>query len=543
MALKTTYPLKAFSTCLLILVLNLSAILAAQNADLFETIVILSPPSTELRKQTAQECDQKDRSAYNLCYGRGIIFDVCPSPEPEPWRKNTSIQMKNFYDKMQDAGIGSNPLLASLSFRWSKIDESVRFTLPYIFFSGDKAKITSRIYLTEAEATNATAFLPAHVRNQVEKVMNDNSIDVLVKNCFPGVFTQPRFRELFFIFRANNSSSPEEWKLPALAFRKFIYNHFIDGQEYSNFLKGNPLTQFIGIVNNLVGYSDGCSPEEPKDAKIFTAHGLVLELALQERFLREKEMDLLLNVFGEENIDDLFGQGSHGEIIEEEADSQRKKGMSFCFHQSEQGLLRYILETDGNKKYHNEFTSLLINFIKDYFYNKFNNFKEFCVLVSGETVIEPPFTSDDLPSLQEIIKEQEIEPTPTPSLKKNRGAASKSKEKPKELRVGVKPDVQVDLDIISPRHICKYCRGTFYFCWEKIFASLKDIFLNEGIIIRQNERPYGELLKLIAAYLKLKEPLPPILRIKFLGEVKLNILATASIAIKDELMGKMEEIK
>ncbi|MBW8309963.1 MAG: hypothetical protein K0M45_10100 [Candidatus Paracaedibacteraceae bacterium] len=364
----------------------------------------------------------------------------------------------------------------------------------------------------------------------------------------PEVFTIPKFKELFFIFRDKSSSFEDELKLPALYFRKFIYSHFINKEEYRKFLENNPLTEFTNIVNNLVVYSEGCSPGESKDTQTFTAHSLVLELALQESFLRQEKMNLLLNVFGEDNIDALFGQGSHGERIEQETDPSGKKGMSFCFHQSEQSLLRYILETEGSKKYHNEFTSLLMNFIKDSIFNNFNTFKVIYRLDSEVPVDEPPLTSKDIPSLQDL-EEKEVEFTSLPSLGKNLNASKRSKRKQeekanlKELRVGIKENVYGELDIIFGRHICKYCRGTFYFSQQSILSRLKSVLLEEGISIRKNERPYGGLIEQAAVRLKLKEPLPDTLIIKFLGEVNLSILATAGISIKNDLMGKMEKTK
>lgn len=211
--------------------------------------------------------------------------------------------------------------------------------------------------LLKEEAKNAGEALPTHVSNQVLQNIIENSIDAMVAACFQNTFIIPKFKELYFIFHKHADSSPadDRSKLPALTFRKFIYSHFIDEAEFQSFLVGSPLNHFTHVVRNLVGYSDGCTAEEVKDDKVFAAHRLVLDLALRESFLRQTKSELLFNAFGEENIDSLFGQGSH----DDQADGggpANDKGMSFCFHQSEQSLLRYVVDSGGGKELHNEFT-------------------------------------------------------------------------------------------------------------------------------------------------------------------------------------------
>lgn len=77
------------------------------------------------------------------------------------------------------------------------------------------------------------------------------------------------------------------------------------------FLASSQFGQFVNLVNNLVSYSDECSTRDQQETRIFSNHNRVLELSLRESFLRANEVDLLSNLFAEENIDNLFGQGTH----------------------------------------------------------------------------------------------------------------------------------------------------------------------------------------------------------------------------------------
>lgn len=144
---KLTWYLKLSIKHQILSVLILSFLLTIKSIYAFETIQILNFTKDLIHKQTSQECDKNDQSSYNLCYGRGMIFDVCTPPDVENWRQVTSSQIQAFQNKMNEAKIGSNFLLASLNFKFSGVQ--VRLTLPYLFFSGDKSKVASRIYLTQ----------------------------------------------------------------------------------------------------------------------------------------------------------------------------------------------------------------------------------------------------------------------------------------------------------------------------------------------------------------------------------------------------------
>ena len=369
--------------------------------------------------------------------------------------------------------------------------------------------------------------------------MDQNSIEAVVATCFPNTF-MPKFRELYFIFHKHtgSASADDRSKLPALAFRKFIYSHFIDETEYQEFLKNNPLSQFTQVVGNLVGYSDGCTAEEAKDDKAFSAHKLVLELALRESFLKDRKSDLLLNVFGEENHKNLFGQWSHGEQRVSSV-SEYDKGMSFCFHQSEQSLLRYVLDSDGSKDFHNEFTSLLINFTKNFLLEKFEDFRASLVLIAEDKKIALPNVAiaDSLPAFEDFIKD-ETKGTSSPTSKD----AGKVDNIAKELEVGIKENAEIYLDVVSSRYICKYCRGSFYFCQHKILARLQEILTQKGVCVNLRERNFGAIHKHITTHFKLTNSQSNV-RIKFLGGISLKILATGRVAIEDKLSGRMEKSK
>lgn len=277
-----------------------------------------------------------------------------------------------------------------------------------------------------------------------------------------------------------------------------------------------------------------------KDDKVFAAHRLVLDLALRESFLRQTKSELLFNTFGEENIDSLFGQGSH----DDQADGggpANDKGMSFCFHQSEQSLLRYVVDSGGGKELHNEFTSFLINFTKYFLLNNIEAIRPSLSLIAGDSDLPPPSVADanDLPSLEDFTKDERGASSSSSSTSK---APAKANKLVKEFSVGIKQNVEIDLEVVSSRHICKYCRGSFYFCQNKILSRLEETLTRNGVCVNAKDREFGALHKHIIEHLKLENP-PQGVRIKFLNAVSLKILASGRVQIEDKLIGKMEKSK
>jgi len=230
---------------------------------------------------------------------------------------------------------------------------------------------------------------------------------------------------------------------------------------------------------------------------------------------------LLKEIFGEDSLDELFGQGSHGE-------GDKKKGMSFCFHQSEQALLGYLLKKDGNKKYHNEFISVLIEFFKYNLNSHFDQYKEVLSVASSSTQSSAPTIADDLPSLSQI----ESGKIPV-------------KLQTSDVILLATCDVNANLEIFSPRHICKYCRGTFYIRQQKILNLIKDVLQNKGLNILEAEQKNKKVSQEDNLYDKVvthfKLPIKPkSIIVKYMGRINLSIFATSHQPAEPALMGKME---
>lgn len=486
----------------------------------YESIEILPVHSPSLKKQVPEESDHQDTSSYNKCYGRGMVFKVLPPFDLDSWQRKASGYMRKFFEVFEGVSKSPNCVIASFCFRWFKDEEhNIRYTLPYLFFSGEREKVSSRIFFTQQEVFEAK--IPAYVKGEVEKYLLKFTLEGIVRDCFPKEFFACPYQGPLFVLQSHND--PNDLKQPALDFRQFIYSHFVDEVGYQEFRARNPNLPFIHIVNNLIGYTHGCTSEEYRDHRLFLGHERILELALLESYLRQVKAESLLSVFGEENVDDLFNQGSHDR-------SDHEKGMSYCFHHSEQALLRYLLEGDiKNKKFHNEFISRLIEFLK--FRLSLGDHLErlnYSIINNSEEPFLKPETADEVPSLEQI------------QMLASRKSTQPKKEKThdvQEVIVQIEDDISIDMDIISFRDICKYCRGTLYFGRTKIFELLKDHLVEKGIVFYKGQKWYDELTTFFKSVL---ETAPRSIRLKFL-KLEFNIVATSlGIALSPHLAGKME---
>lgn len=490
-----------------------------------ESIEILSSQSAQLKKQTSTDCDHKDGSAYNKCYGRGMVFRVLPSPAENSWRFGACEDMRKFSKRLQAASIGANPVVTSFYFRcFSNEEDNIRFTLPYLYLSGGREHVSSRIYFMEDDATRAE--LPSFVKSEVSQALRGSSLEHFFDNCFPKDFFPCHFKGPVFVLHPNND--PKEQRQPALEFRRFLYSEFVGEEEYEAYKGANQYMPFIRIINNLMGYTHGCTGEEIRGV----AHDFVLDLALMESYLREIKKQTLLDVFGVQEIDDLFNQGSHDGTDDD-------KGMSYCFHHSEQALVHQLLE--GNKLknvYHNDLIALMIDYLKNFLSVRgyIQKFKVSIIEEDSGTVSEPTI-ADELLSSDELITKS----TPK-SLKK--------KSQTNELTVQIEDKMVVDMDIVSQRLICKYCRGSLYFCKERIATLLRDTLIKKGLIFTKSSKKGkdGKASKAEECYERMAEFIRKMhsiddyhaIIIRF-SHLDFNLIATAvGENVSSDLMGKME---
>lgn len=155
--------------------------------------------SMPLKKQAPSESDKQDTSAYNKCYGRDMIFRVLSPSAQSSWRDVALKSMANLSDKLEDASIGQNPIVTSIHFKWfPNEDFNLRYTLPYLFFSGEKEKVSSRIYLTKQEA--AVDGIPGYVKKRMDESNEEYALDAFVASCFPPNFFVCPYRKPIFVF-------------------------------------------------------------------------------------------------------------------------------------------------------------------------------------------------------------------------------------------------------------------------------------------------------------------------------------------------------
>ncbi|AIL12862.1 hypothetical protein IM40_04000 [Candidatus Paracaedimonas acanthamoebae] len=484
----------------------------------FETIRISEFDSNKLKRQNVKDCTISDpTSGYNSCYGNGMIFTVFPPPKEDDGRYKDATMVQEFYKKLTDSGVKQNVVVARAVFKFNHLENLGSFTLPYIFFSGSPDEVKSTIPLNKKEVETTIIALPTCLKTKLKEQIEGSSLESIARECLKDFFL-PAYKNPIFIFDSN-ASSIDQLKDSILNFRGFIYSHFIDEESegYKLFMQNNPHTTFISILRGIASYSKGCSGD-----KMQKQSEPALNLALQEIYLRQPATEKLLKeIFDEDSLDELFGQGSHGE-------GNKKKGMSFCFHQSEQALLGYLLKKDGNKKHHNEFISILIEFLKYNLNSHFDQYKEVLSVTSSSAQSGAPTIADDLPSLSEIVQ-------------------SPVEQQGSNVILVAKCDIDTNLELFSPRHICKYCRGTFYICQQKILNLIKDVLQNNGLNILEAEQKNKKVSQEDNLYDKVvthfKLPIKPkSIIVKYMGRINLSIFATSHQPAEPALMGKMETI-
>lgn len=546
------------------------------------TIKICPKNLEELRVQKRKDCTVRDGCAYDSCYGRNMIFDVHNEPtrwrssmvfyvhnKLTKWRKAALERVQKFSDEIEQFTL-QNFVVASLKLKAIDLSLSQRLNLPYVFFSGNPGEIERNISLTETEANNKNlpSSLPKSIQEKIKTLLKENNITFIANKYFhveaPPFFATP-LGEPLFVFRSNEKSS-------VLNFRKFIYSHFITEEEWTQI--SSPFDQFKPIIKNLVTYSDGCSSylsskedsdsskkqqtkkkqhSAEKEDPAVRAYNFILELALAENYIAQEKEDLIQAVFNERPTD-LFDAGKHDKS---KSSGDRKLGMSFCFHQSEQSLLLYLLK-ESPPEILSDFQSKLANFIIEHVSDNFSAYSRF---LRRETIAENPPSTDNVAnsayldaedfkdanlqpkpdslsiittgvdensmSDEEIVKDEDlgIQEFTDAGLKKKSVSADdgiiSSSTSSKEVIFKIDTNFDINLDIISPRHICKFCRGTFYLCQDKISLFLNTFLTNEGITL-DNKTPLHQKISslqqdsLMDALLKLK-----------LSEIKVNIFATS----------------
>lgn len=531
------------------------------------TIKICPKNLEELRVQQRKDCTVRDGCAYDSCYGRNMIFYV--HNKLTKWRKAALERVQKFSDEIEQFTL-QNFVVASLKLKAIDLSLSQRLNLPYVFFSGNPGEIERNISLKEVEANNKNLppSLPKSIQEKIKTLLKENNIAFIANKYFhveaPPFFATP-LEESLFVFRSNEESS-------VLNFRKFIYSHFITEEEWNEILTANnPFLRFNPIIKNLVTYSDGCSSylsskedsdsskkqqtkkkqhSAEKEDPAVRAYNFILELALAENYIAQEKEDLIQAVFNERPTD-LFDAGKHDKG---KSSGDRKLGMSFCFHQSEQSFLLYLLEK-STPEILSDFQSRVANFIIEHVNDNFNTYSRFLKRDTGESsptggaasstnldpedfksansqpkpdslsittvgVGENPMSDEEIiEDLDEFtdITDSCLQPKSEPSVDGTISSATG----PKEVIFKVNTNFDINLDIISPRHICKFCRGTFYLCQDKISLFLSTFLTKEGITL-DNKKPLHQKISdlqtdsLIEALLKLK-----------LNKIKVNIFATS----------------
>jgi hypothetical protein len=543
--------IKLLSILIVILIISFDIRIASSSEEKEETIRILPYIPAFLKLQEYKDCNKDNSSsAYNSCYGRDMIFEVVseshPKSEEEALEKNIRhthlTEMKKFAAEISKVGIEINPILVSLKFKFLPSRNKANFILPHIFFSGNENAVKSRTFITLKEAREAGKHLPGYLKSQIES----NALYNIVERNFKSYFKEKSdYQGPVFIFSSDINSS-DELESIALNFRLFILNHFIDTNSYEEFIKDHPLTTSLKKVEptmqDVVNYATGCAS---RPVGGFATYKLVFDLTLREKYLCEKQADHLRKIF-DVSLDDLFGPGRHKPHQDEKKDKTLKeneekkpnseKGMSYCFHQSEQSFLRYLfglkrgtLEKDTK----NSFNARLIGFIKTYTNENIERHKYTLEVLKYIDKKKPELLDEELPKLGQEQVQPEV----------NSGPKNKKKQvaTPQNIvNITFEEDIDINLEITSARHICKFCRGTLYECQNKILDSLKKVFL-EGEITIENDNKFNSIYEAVSKGVDLSLDEIYVIMLKFKGDINLEIFASSFKPVKEEgLMGKME---
>jgi hypothetical protein len=237
----------------------------------------------------------------------------------------------------------------------------------------------------------------------------------------------------------------------------------------------------LQILNNIINHAK----DNTNSQAIPATQRSILRSVLAERYVRQNSYSqkVLKDVFDLTHFDDVFGKT--GRESHESIDTMSI--MSNCFLHSEQAYLKMLLQLHQIN---------VTNFIISYIYEKFDTItvgssgiSPIDLFIADKDSLDDDVLScdanDDTEDFDKVEKENEV---PTNEIK--------TEDQKKILQFTFKEPIVID--IISPRHICKFCRGSLHLRCNEIQQLLgKNIVIdpiNEKILTEPYKNSFNNIL-------------------------------------------------
>lgn len=284
-------------------------------------------------------------------------------------------------------------------------------------------------------------------------------------------------------------------------FRKFIYSYFVRVDELTEKVALSA-QRLLLVSRNIVSHANHHSSSEASEE----IHADILTTTLQECYVRDHAAanTILKEIFGEGSFDNIFGStkirsqllvepgASHPPVSQESGDTIT----SLCFQHSEQALLKSIFV---NKIPFKEF--LIEYLFKKLISKQLAELKIEIIGTSSEDSFETT-ALEGLASLDDDAIDGSTTSIPKPleadAEKLNVTDSSGVEEKPvtpKSLVFTL--NHPINLEIISPRHICKFCRGSLHLRCQQVQQILEEGIVVEPIKDKMLTSSYRDFPKII----------------------------------------------
>jgi hypothetical protein len=480
-------------------------------------------------------------SQYNDVYGRGKIFEVI---QPNDCQKATIEKVKLFDKELGDLGVKLNYIMVSL---YSE-DFKLRYNVPHIFFSGNVETVSEHVFINlsdllekfplKIETQEKNSEPTSSYQNIVRKTFlkgqeptehaKKQTLQYLAEKYFKGMFYGLDDAE-FFVFpihqlqqnrgsslnnKKNKEPEPPIFVLSSQSdiltcqFRDFIYTLFASREQIErNLLQEQKINQILDILSNVISHANNNSESETRP----DIQRSIMRSVLTEQYIREntESLNILREVFDVHNFDDIFGRTGK-ESHDKEASIP---AMSKCFLHSEQAYLNRLFSNQINVK------EFIIACMYEAIHKSSDQFSiessvrnssvgNFFPSSSGLTTAskgELTFEEDENEEGEGEIKTPILLPQSSEKKDKATGDSEFSlrKEKEKEIEIEIEEntqapsallfhfDVPLTIDIISPRHICKYCRGSLHLR----FNEIQSLFGQDITITPINEKVLNRYYK------------------------------------------------
>jgi hypothetical protein len=438
-------------------------------------------------------------SQYTNAFGRGKIFEIISTNQ---WQRDVAVCAMKFDGDIEKLGIGQNYIFVSLS---CGLNAKVHHNIPHLFFSGNAEKVYDQIFINttdilrrfppreETQRVSSNNINSSVIRNTFLKPDNtptdyakERTLEFIVQKHFPNMFygidhtgffvfpihqvilidqplvAEPKSKKSQVGKNTNQTTqvncSENEPDFLTCQFRDFIYSSFAEGKEVEieKHIKNEDLDLMLQILNNIITHAKDNSNSQA----IPTTQRSIMRSVLAERYVRQNpySVNILEGVFDLTSFDDVFGRT--GRESHESIDTMSV--MSNCFLHSEQAYLKMTLQL-----HQRNVTNFIISYIVERS-DKINvgmpetiSFDLMAIADKNSLDAALDDTDFDIDQLDDPDNEGEI--VINDDIKEGE-ITSKELEthKTQEKVLQFTFEEPIVIDIISPRHICKFCRGSLH---------------------------------------------------------------------------------